>query len=43
MYQVELTRSLFPAQADAPCRELTVADMLAEQRRVRGDHEALTA
>jgi fatty-acyl-CoA synthase len=41
MYRVELTQSLFPAQADTPFRPTTVADLLNERARVSGDTMAL--
>lgn len=41
MYRVELTQSLFPAQADTPFRTTTIADLLNEQARVLGDGLAL--
>jgi fatty-acyl-CoA synthase len=41
MYRVELTQSLFPAQADTPYRPTTIAHMLGEQARVLGDALAL--
>ena len=41
MYRVELTQSLFPAQADTPYRPTTVAEMLNRQAQARGDALAL--
>ena len=41
MYQVKLAQSLFPAQTDTPFREMTIADLLREQAKTRGDQLAL--
>jgi len=41
MYQVELSRSYFPAQIDAPIRLKTIADVLREKADERGDVVAL--
>jgi fatty-acyl-CoA synthase len=41
VYRVELTQSLFPAQADTPCRPTTIADMLRDQVGARGNAPAL--
>jgi fatty-acyl-CoA synthase len=41
MYQIELTQSLFPAQRDTPYRPTTIAAMIREQARERGETTAL--
>lgn len=41
MYKVQLTESYFPAQADTPYREMTIAELLREQAEARGDQLAL--
>ena len=41
MYQVELTQSLFPAQRDTLYRPTTIAAMIREQARERGETTAL--
>jgi fatty-acyl-CoA synthase len=41
MYQVNLTRSYFPAQHDTPFRPTTIAELLREQAEARGDALAL--
>src|SRR5256885_11213592 len=41
VYRVELTTSLFPAQADTPFRPTTIADMLNEQARLLGHAMAM--
>jgi len=41
MYDVTLTEAYFPAQADTPFREMTIAGLLREQAAARGDQLAL--
>lgn len=41
MYQVSLTESYFPAQADTPFREMTIACLMREQAQTRPDEKAL--
>jgi fatty-acyl-CoA synthase len=41
MYQIELTQSLFPAQRDTVYRPTTIAAMIREQARERGETMAL--
>ena len=41
MYKVQLEESYFPAQADTPYREMTIAQVLREQAERLGDQKAL--
>lgn len=41
MYQVQLEESYFPAQANTPYREMTIAQVLREQAERIGDQKAL--